>query len=745
MADDTNLQLVISAEDEASPVVFWLAQSIEKMGAAAEESATATDESAASLKILADSANGAYTAQNKLMDASIAIAMATQQQANSAGTLVASQQAQAESAANVAAADEAASEAAMEMAAAEEEESVASDESAASHDVLASSIEKMGVRFIAHALIIGSVIAAYTYLKNGVEDAEKAGTTFAAKMNEVNKAGTDLQATIGEALAPAIVTFGDALIQSDQDTTKNTQSMSDFGHKAFEASNYILAFGQGILAAVDVGITGLENLKDVFVGAYDEITGKTAAAKAATDDYNNNLKTLQTQLDAAADSAKKYVEAAQSPEAYANAVKEAGDFNNKLLDTNKAADAAAQKLTTATQTMKDDYSTLSSKVTEDLTNLSTTHDTAVQSMDASLDDLTTKYNDTATEGAAALSALAKSNTSAMDSINSSITSVKNNIDTLNTAFASTQSGNTDTLVQAFAKAQEDVTSLTAAIADPSTSASTVTTDKTQLAQTQATLASNADLVTQYQDQITAQEKFDGEGALQQAIDTFNLKQQQDQTAYNTKLAQYQGEEDALDAKSALEMQDYNANVAHTTQEYNQKLQTITDEISKVKDQIAQENQLYLAKADALIKIQDDAETAIQNANTETKNLTIKNVDEEIAAYKELAATMTAVDSAKSVSAIQPLPTPSVHLADGGIVSQPTVALIGEDGPEAVVPLDNNANVQQLPANGPAAGGNNAPIVNLYITAQGTIVTQNDLLDFLGDGLTQLLKLNFATV
>lgn len=49
-----------------------------------------------------------------------------------------------------------------------------------------------------------------------------------------------------------------------------------------------------------------------------------------------------------------------------------------------------------------------------------------------------------------------------------------------------------------------------------------------------------------------------------------------------------------------------------------------------------------------------------------------------------------------------------HLAAGGIVSVPTVALIGEGGPEAVVPLSSSG------ANGFGAAGSGGPNINIYI-------------------------------
>ena len=49
------------------------------------------------------------------------------------------------------------------------------------------------------------------------------------------------------------------------------------------------------------------------------------------------------------------------------------------------------------------------------------------------------------------------------------------------------------------------------------------------------------------------------------------------------------------------------------------------------------------------------------------------------------------------------------LGDGGIVTSPTLALIGERGPEAVVPLDRG-------------GGIGPPVVNVTVNVHGTVVS-----------------------
>jgi hypothetical protein len=72
-----------------------------------------------------------------------------------------------------------------------------------------------------------------------------------------------------------------------------------------------------------------------------------------------------------------------------------------------------------------------------------------------------------------------------------------------------------------------------------------------------------------------------------------------------------------------------------------------------------------------------------------------------------------------------LDTPNIpHLATGGIVRSPTVALIGEAGPEAVVPLSG-------------AGGMGG--INVTVNVHGSVVHERDLARSVRDELAQLVR------
>lgn len=649
MADDqAKLNIVITAEDDASGVISGLNTQIKTQQESFDE----------------------LTASMNAMDVSAAKAKAGMAQmgaeAGEAGTEV------------------------QTLSAETEEAEVASD-------AFGESLNRQASRFVAHAIVIGSLFAAYNYLKDAVTDAEAANENFTEAMKKDDDASTAFKTSLGEALAPAIISVRDSLSGVNDKADDTANKFHDLGLAAYRVANFILAIGTGaqigftfLIGTIQESIDSIKNKMSGGTGISDAMK----IDKAAMDTVITILRgDLSTEMDKAGGKGFDQL------------------FNN-FTNGAAAATKAGEQLSKAMQTMKDDADALDKKVTEDLQNLTTTHESNVDAIGKKLGQLSDQYQDTETQASDALKSLSEKNRSAMDSIESSIASAQTSIKNLNDAYAATQTGNTNTLVQAFAKAKEDLVSLQADISDPTVSFSTKTDDQAKIDQIKTSLAANADLVAQYQDQITAQQKFDAEGSLQQAIDTFNIKQKQDQIAYQTKLAQYQDELIKLQQKEQVEQQSYYNDVQRTALSYADKLKKLSDEIVAQQEAYVKEMTLFQDKETALKNIQAEAEKAMQEANTATKNLTIANINEEIAAIQRLSAAMSAVNSAKSGAAVGTAVANLPHLAEGGIVSSPTIALIGEAGPEMVVPLNR--------AGGLGGGGISIVINNPSVRNDGDI-------------------------
>ena len=77
-------------------------------------------------------------------------------------------------------------------------------------------------------------------------------------------------------------------------------------------------------------------------------------------------------------------------------------------------------------------------------------------------------------------------------------------------------------------------------------------------------------------------------------------------------------------------------------------------------------------------------------------------------------------------------------AEGAIVTRPTFGMIGEAGPEAVIPLDRAAGASALPGMG---GGD---VTNLYINVEGSVLSENKLIEAVRQGLNSLQNRNVTT-
>ena len=97
-------------------------------------------------------------------------------------------------------------------------------------------------------------------------------------------------------------------------------------------------------------------------------------------------------------------------------------------------------------------------------------------------------------------------------------------------------------------------------------------------------------------------------------------------------------------------------------------------------------------------------------------------------YAALAASIAKANSAQFSNMVTATVSPKTKLAEGGLVTSPTVALVGEAGPEMVIPLSKMGNM----------GGGNI-VVNNYITG----VVDQTMIEKLGDMLVKTVQFNTA--
>jgi len=107
------------------------------------------------------------------------------------------------------------------------------------------------------------------------------------------------------------------------------------------------------------------------------------------------------------------------------------------------------------------------------------------------------------------------------------------------------------------------------------------------------------------------------------------------------------------------------------------------------------------------------------------NAALDGIDKALGPYINFAS-IPSIRSAAAKGAISYARAPRM-MAEGGIVTTPTFAMIGEGGPEAVVPLDGRHNM----------GG--TTIVNVNVA--GSILTERQLVDTLNEAMARGARLN----
>ena len=190
-------------------------------------------------------------------------------------------------------------------------------------------------------------------------------------------------------------------------------------------------------------------------------------------------------------------------------------------------------------------------------------------------------------------------------------------------------------------------------------------------------------------------------------DEYCDKLDKEKEAYEEQL-NTQNEEDEEDRAEELEAnaelykqglideKEYYARKNSINEKYNKKQKQretdLTNYTEQQAEQKAKTEEELLAKKNALAKKQFDAEKA-----NDIAQVWIQAAVAIVKAFAELGpiggaiytAIITTLAGVQTAVIAQRQFTPYTELAEGGIVDKPTQALIGEDGKEAIIPLENN--------------------------------------------------------
>lgn len=653
-------------------------------------------------------------------------------------------------------------------------------------DGFATKAEGMLERMAVKMTVIAAVIAAFTYLKDSVTEAEAANKTYTDQFEKSTDAMDRQKVDMGDNFLPALEllkrTWADVtttnigtthqvgLFQEALTTASKfvSQMIAD---ASFLAHTFIDVVKVAIDAVIDSVLNFAKEMGNIGHAIESMMSGDFSKAWTQfTDTSQMSWKTTVTGFkDGVADIKSNFNDLMTETDKI-TAFKDPTNLSTTPYVKPKSDSGLTNALASATK----DYENMKTTVTEDLAQLATEHDKKIEQITGSMDKLAESYATTGAAGVDALDKLKDAHDKASQAIVQSIENVNKSIAKENDSFAQKTASNIDTLAQAFKKASDEITTLqekldswqtpnsiadtqiqitqlqdklagSANPAQQSTLELQLTNAKARLQIEQdndakakqavidkltadkAAMDANKDLQVQFASQIAEA----NENVLQQAVDTFNVKQAQAQKDHDTAIANYQQQIQLLNQKALVENQTYAASVLKSQQSTEAKLQDIREQMAKYAEQQKEEQDLYTLKVKTINELMAKAEEERQKASDATFNKIKSNVEAEIALYTRLAQAMSKAMSANSAQQIGAIP----HFAEGGVVTSPTIAMVGEGGePEAIIPFSKM---------GGLGGGTTINIINPSVRNDGDLAAMKDMLNRVLRPVLQNAKINYA--
>lgn len=344
---------------------------------------------------------------------------------------------------------------------------------------------------------------------------------------------------------------------------------------------------------------------------------------------------------------------------------------------------------------------------DDVANHINAANNAVVKHDDAVTKLSTDYDKMTASGASDLASLADAFTSKMDTINKAILATNQQITDLTASYTKTQQDDTTSVAEAIVASAQKVTDLKAQLAAATTDDER-TNLQTQLTAEQANYASSESFIEAHQDAIAAAQARANETDLQRTIDDYNAKQALDKADYQKKLA------------------------------------TLSQELADKVAEGAAETKLYNDKVATINKILDGANAYFKQLSNDRLSTTTNEVSAEIAQFQALSAAISQVKAA-SQTALSTISIPSLpgipKFAAGGIVTSPTLAIVGEAGPEMIIPMSSLGGASP----GGSVGGVMGPggsIINIYLsgTFNSDRKSASDMANLIARQIQQQLKL-----
>lgn len=394
-----------------------------------------------------------------------------------------------------------------------------------------------------------------------------------------------------------------------------------------------------------------------------------------------------------------------------NVVKFDKNFDNEVIKNNLEYLQKHRKLTEEEQKALDDVNgklkentditkeqTKAKKtLAEILAELKTKQDaeaqsTAVDDQKKALTKLSETYQKLKSDALTSLNEMKDAWADKSRSIQENIDKTKKSIDDLTNAYNKTRTSDTASVAEQIVASEEKIKDIKSQLASASTDDQRTQLEK-QLEEEQRNYDSSLDFRLTHIAEIAEAERRASMTSLQRNIEDYNTKRIQAEKEYQDKLSDLQKQLKAYQDEYELEEAEY-------------KIKTLKIQIME-----AQATKDYVEQSKARMR------------------QTADEVNAGIQQYSNLLSSINAVKSASASNLMQSVPsnpfTSVPFMAEGGVVTKPTIAVIGEAGPEAVVPLNGRS-----------------PVGGIVINIQGGYYLDRDAAQKMGDLIIEKLKMNY---
>lgn len=501
--------------------------------------------------------------------------------------------------------------------------------------------------------------------------ARAAADTYQGRMEQLNNVVGDMKENIGKALLPTLSLFVDDAIQSanaaQKASVKNTgwakgvyslgAALKSSAHLAAALALYAIALGADIYNVTKI----------IYSFAKDGVANFKGLANSGMSLFSALAAAIKGDFEGAGE-----------------AIKNAIDFKPVFTASSKAISEFGNDAKIFTKLAAKEFQIAGEAIAEGIVQQ------GFKPAEAASTNLQKKLSDLGNS----LGETGKAGSKAMESFSGTIEDTQNKLSNLVTDYTQKATDQLDAYNKKVKTIQADITKT-----ESDFKASNLDATKSYNDEVVSLFIKQQDKIADIQKEKSDLEKkltteSDNQTENRAALDTLNaelLKQQNILKAFYTERADIEKAADAERALTDLERLQTRF-AAETLERQKEHDARMADLKLKLDEETAtytkQKEDLILDTQDKYAKLNEELQKGWDKmiSDTSTKVTTMKQLEQSVLAIK------ASIESAKASIGIQTQAQTVPKMAEGGIVTSPTIAMIGEAGPEAVVPLKKSGSL-----------------------------------------------------